>query len=116
MKNNCFIASLIFHYTARSFKESKLFSPIIKQGLVKMAYNNSRNPLRALSPRIGTKISIRLKDGTQYHGILKEYDSFMNLILHEVQEFIEGVETSKYEELFVRGNNVLFIEPTVKEA
>jgi U6 snRNA-associated Sm-like protein LSm6 len=79
-----------------------------------MAYNNSRNPLRALSPRIGSKVSIRLKDSTEYHGILKEYDSFMNLILHEVQEFINGAETAKYEELFVRGNNVLFIEPVVK--
>ena len=78
-----------------------------------MAYNNSRNPLRALSPRIGSIISIRLKDGTRYNGNLKEYDSFMNLILLNEEEIIDKAVTAKYEELFIRGNNILFIEPEI---
>ncbi len=76
-----------------------------------MAYNNSRNPLRSLQRRIGEHISIRLKDGVKYIGILKEYDNFMNMILTDALELFEEKEIGKFEEIFIRGNNVLFIEP-----
>lgn len=76
-----------------------------------MAYNNSRNPLRSLQRRIGSTISIRLKDGVKYNGTLEEYDNFMNLILTNVVEFEQDAEVATYDELFIRGNNVLFIEP-----
>ncbi|MCF2139160.1 MAG: ribonucleoprotein [Candidatus Lokiarchaeota archaeon] len=77
-----------------------------------MAYNNSRNPLRALQNRIGQEIVVRLKDSTEYRGNLKEYDNFMNLIIENVTETIpHEEETNHYSELFVRGNNILFILP-----
>ncbi len=77
-----------------------------------MAYNNSRNPLRALQKKLNNNILIRLKDGTEYKGKLKEYDNFMNVILTDALEFNkEKEETDKFEEIFVRGNNVLFIIP-----
>ena len=77
-----------------------------------MAYNDSRNPLRALSKRIGAKIHIRLKDGTQYVGILKEYDSYMNIIITEAEEKVsESEPVQKFTELFIRGNNILFVKP-----
>lgn len=78
-----------------------------------MAYNNSRNPLRSLQQKIGSQVSIRLKDGIKYIGTLKEYDNFMNLILSDTTEYEAGEETAKFEELFIRGNNVLFIDPNV---
>ena len=77
-----------------------------------MAYNNSRNPLRALQNRIGEEVCVRLKDGTEYKGKLKEYDNFMNLILNESKEIFKEEITGSYEEIFIRGNNVLFIIPT----
>ena len=70
--------------------------------------------MRLLNSRIDDYISIRLKDGTKYNGKLKEYDNFMNLILEDVEEIILEESTAKYEELFIRGNNVLFIEPVMK--
>ena len=76
-----------------------------------MAYNNSRNPLRSLQKRLNNNIVIRLKDGTEYKGNLKEYDNFMNVILTDASEFIKKEETGKFDEIFVRGNNVLFIIP-----
>ena len=77
-----------------------------------MAYNNSRNPLRALQKKLNNNILIRLKDGTEYKGKLKEYDNFMNVILTDASEFNkEKEETDKFDEIFVRGNNVLFIIP-----
>ena len=76
-----------------------------------MAYNNSRNPLRALQKKVNQNILIRLKDGTEYKGKLKEYDNFMNVILTDASEFVKKKEINKFEEIFVRGNNVLFIIP-----
>ena len=80
-----------------------------------MAYNNSRNPLRALQRRLDAKILVRLKDNTEYKGNLKEYDNFMNVILTDASEFNhEREETAKFKEIFVRGNNVLFIIPDIE--
>lgn len=76
-----------------------------------MAYNNSRNPLRSLQRRIGSTISIRLKDGIKYNGTLEEYDNFMNLILTNATEYELGQQVATFAEVFIRGNNVLFIEP-----
>ena len=80
-----------------------------------MAYNDTRNPLRALQRRIGAKISIRLKDGTQYVGVLKEFDNYMNLIMSNCAETLNEKEPpTTYAELFIRGSNILFIKPNVE--
>ena len=63
-----------------------------------MAYNNSRNPLRALHRKIGELIVIRLKDGTKYIGKLKEYDDFMNLIISDAKEYINDEEKGSFED------------------
>lgn len=76
-----------------------------------MAYNDSRNPLRALQKVIGNSIKVRLKDGTEYIGNLKEYDVYLNVILTDCVENNKNVEIGKYNELFIRGNNILFIIP-----
>ncbi len=76
-----------------------------------MAYNNSRNPLRALQKRIGEKVAVRLKDGTEYHGKLKEYDNFMNIIITDTEERVKKQVTGNYKKLFIRGNNILFVLP-----
>jgi small nuclear ribonucleoprotein (snRNP)-like protein len=77
-----------------------------------MAYNDTRNPLRALAKRVGNKIQIRLKDSTVYQGILKEFDSYMNIILTDCTEKVSETEPEvQYKELFIRGNNILFVKP-----
>lgn len=77
-----------------------------------MAYNDTRNPLRALQRRLGAKILIRLKDGTQYVGVLKEFDNYMNLIINDCTEILnEKDPPTNYAELFIRGSNILFIKP-----
>ncbi len=83
-----------------------------------MAYNDSRNPLRALQDKVGSEIVVRLKDGTEYVGNLKKFDSFMNIIINSaekraspVEDVSEESESEVYKEIFIRGNNVLFILP-----
>jgi len=71
-----------------------------------------RNPLKILSKSINNMILVRLKDGREYIGRLIETDVFMNLVLTSAEELEkDGRPISKYGEIFIRGNNILFIKP-----
>lgn len=44
--------------------------------------------------RVGTQIIIRLKWGqTEYKGTLESIDSYMNVLLRDTEEFIDGQQT-----------------------
>lgn len=60
---------------------------------------------------INSIILIRLKDGTEYKGRLKKCDTYMNLILSNAMELYDGDPVEKFNEIFIRGNNILFIKP-----
>lgn len=45
-------------------------------------------------PRVGTELIIRLKWGqTEYKGKLESIDSYMNVLLRDTEEFIDGKNT-----------------------
>ncbi|MFW9827892.1 MAG: LSM domain-containing protein [Candidatus Thorarchaeota archaeon] len=73
--------------------------------------HRSKNPLQILQNSQGSIILLRLKDGTEYRGMLKEIDAYMNLILEDCTEIMDGSPIAKYNEIFIRGNNLLFIKP-----
>ncbi len=79
-----------------------------------MSYIDSRNPLKVLNNSINSIILIRLKDSTEYKGRLKECDSYMNMIIENAKEMIDGNDVAKYNEIFIRGNNILFIKPNAE--
>jgi small nuclear ribonucleoprotein len=79
-----------------------------------MSYIDSRNPLKVLNNSINSIILIRLKDSTEYKGRLKEVDSYMNMIIENAKEMIDGNDVAKYNEIFIRGNNILFIKPNAE--
>ena len=70
-----------------------------------------KNPLKVLNRAINSTILIRLKDGTEYKGLLTECDSYMNMIIKDAKEIVDGNNVAKYGEIFIRGNNILFIKP-----
>ena len=80
-----------------------------------MSKNNnqqrSKNPLNILQNAQNSQILLRLKDGTEYKGLLKEIDAYMNMILEDATEIMDGSPVAKYNEIFIRGNNLLFIKP-----
>ncbi|MHA1689342.1 MAG: LSM domain-containing protein [Promethearchaeota archaeon] len=84
-----------------------------------MSKNNpdykSKNPLSILQNSQNSHILLRLKDGTEYKGLLKEIDAYMNMILEDATEIMDGSPIAKYNELFIRGNNLLFIKPDASE-
>ncbi|MHA2390776.1 MAG: LSM domain-containing protein [Promethearchaeota archaeon] len=75
----------------------------------------SKNPLAILQNAQGSIILLRLKDGTEYRGLLKEIDAYMNMILEDATEMIENSPVAKYNEIFIRGNNLLFIKPDASQ-
>ncbi|MBD3352411.1 MAG: ribonucleoprotein [Candidatus Lokiarchaeota archaeon] len=74
-------------------------------------YIDPKDPLKILNKAVNSVILIRLKDGTEYQGRLKEADSYMNMIIEDAKEIIDGNIAVKYSEIFIRGNNILFIRP-----
>jgi len=84
-----------------------------------MSRNNNRqrskNPLTILQNAQNSVILLRLKDGTEYKGMLKEIDAYMNMILEDATEIMDGSPVAKYNEIFIRGNNLLFIKPDASE-
>ena len=75
----------------------------------------SKNPLYILQQSQGSTILLRLKDGTEYKGLLKEIDAYMNMILEDATEILDGSPVAKYNEIFIRGNNLLFIKPDASQ-
>ncbi|TET56329.1 MAG: Sm ribonucleo [Promethearchaeota archaeon] len=75
----------------------------------------SKNPLSILQAAQNSTILLRLKDGTEYRGLLKEIDAYMNMILEDATELLEGTPVAKYNEIFIRGNNLLFIKPDASQ-
>ncbi len=75
----------------------------------------SKNPLQILQNSQGSVILLRLKDGTEYRGLLKEIDAYMNMILEDATELLDGTPMAKYNEIFIRGNNLLFIKPDASQ-
>ena len=78
-------------------------------------HRKSKNPLTILQNAQKSKILLRLKDGTEYRGILKEIDAYMNMILEDATEIMDGSAMARYNEIFIRGNNLLFVKPDASE-
>ncbi|MFX1356243.1 MAG: LSM domain-containing protein [Promethearchaeota archaeon] len=77
--------------------------------------SKSKNPLTILQNAQNSMIVLRLKDGTEYKGLLKEIDAYMNMILENAIEIMDGSPVAKYNEIFIRGNNLLFIKPDASQ-
>ena len=77
--------------------------------------NRNKNPLHILQAAQNSEILLRLKDGTEYRGLLKEIDAYMNMILENATEIMDGSPVAKYNEIFIRGNNLLFIKPDASQ-
>ena len=76
-----------------------------------MAVQRTVNPLRYLREAIGKPIFVKLKDGTEYIGVLKVTDRTMNLVLSDTAEVREGGKqlVARYGDVLIRGSMVLYI-------
>ncbi|NLN09038.1 LSM domain-containing protein [Methanoculleus sp. DTU007] len=58
-------------------------------------------------------VIISLKGGREIRGILQGYDVHMNLVLDKAEEEVDGA-VQKLGTLIVRGDNVVYITPSVE--
>ncbi len=62
--------------------------------------DRGNRPLDVLEASVGSEVTVRLKDGEEYEGVLAGYDQHMNLVVEA------GEDTT-----IIRGDNVVSIRP-----
>ena len=73
-------------------------------------------PLDLLNKMVerGIEVLIKLKDGTEYTGVIESADLSMNLIVNNaIQIGEDGAPIINYGRIFIRGSNIVFV--AVKE-
>ena len=75
-----------------------------------LSQQQPKRPLTTLQRAISRKVSVRLKNETEYKGKMSNVDSYMNLILVDAEEFNGQTHLANYGKVVIRGNNVLFIK------
>lgn len=66
-----------------------------------------KSPSDHLSSMIGTRVKVRLTTGVDFTGKLSCMDGSMNVALQDAAE--SGAQGKRYEQVLLRGNNVLYI-------
>lgn len=67
------------------------------------------NPKLYLKNLIGKRVKVKLKWGMVYYGILKTFDTYMNLSLNQTEEWINEDYVGNLGEVLIRCNNIAFI-------
>jgi small nuclear ribonucleoprotein len=70
----------------------------------------AKRPLTVLQKNVKKTVVVRLKNEVEYKGKMKNVDSYMNLIMTEAEEVVDGKIVGKFARAILRGNNVLFIK------
>ena len=70
----------------------------------------NRRPLNALMKNLNSNIIVKLKNGLEYRGRMLKCDGYMNIILGGASEFLQSNCIANYGNVFVRGNNILYIQ------
>ena len=67
------------------------------------------DPLDALQASVDDSVSVRIKDGSTYRGVLAGYDQHMNVVLEPSTAGADG-EDGVEDTTIIRGDNVVTIE------
>jgi small nuclear ribonucleoprotein F len=58
----------------------------------------------------GHQVKVKLKWGMEYQGKLESSDAYMNLLLQDCEEFIDGQFAGFLGTVLIRCNNVLYVQ------
>lgn len=70
----------------------------------------SKRPLNLLIRNINNNVTIKLKNGAEYKGRMVQCDGYMNIIMERATELHNGKPAATYGNVFIRGNNILFVQ------
>jgi len=68
-----------------------------------------KRPIAFLTRNINSPVKVRLKSDVEYRGLLSQCDSYMNLIMRDATEYHSNEPVAEYGNIFIRGNNIIFI-------
>lgn len=68
-----------------------------------------QNPSDFLKQITGRQVVVKLHSGGDYRGTLRCLDGYMNIVLEQAEEYINGNFKRRYGDAFIRGNNVFYI-------
>lgn len=74
----------------------------------------AKTPSDFLKSIKGKPVLVKLNSGVDYRGILACLDGYMNIAMEHTEEYVNGQLKNKYGDVFIRGNNVLYIS-TVRQ-
>ena len=67
-------------------------------------------PIPFLSDCVGQPVTVRLKWGIEYKGILLSFDKYMNFQMINATEWVNGENRGLLGEILIRCNNVLYVK------
>jgi len=66
-------------------------------------------PFDMLNNALNKQVLIQLKGNTMIRGKLKAFDVHLNIVLEDAEELENGKVKTKHIEVFLRGDNVIFV-------
>ena len=69
----------------------------------------SRRPINTLLRSLRKTVAVKLKNNLEYRGRMIRCDNYMNITLEGASEFHDSTLTADYGNVFIRGNNILYI-------
>jgi small nuclear ribonucleoprotein (snRNP)-like protein len=67
------------------------------------------SPLGIVRAAAGREIRVIVKGGVEYHGILRAFDDYINIVMENAIIREPGREPTSERRVFIRGSNVLHI-------
>jgi small nuclear ribonucleoprotein F len=67
------------------------------------------NPRPFLYELVGKPVIVKLKWGSEFHGILVSVDTYLNVQLANTEEVVQSKPTGQIGDVMIRCNNVLYI-------
>ncbi|RLG18786.1 small nuclear ribonucleoprotein [Candidatus Micrarchaeota archaeon] len=72
-----------------------------------------KRPFDILNAALDNPVLIRLKGGLEVRGKMASYDVHMNLVLEGAEQLESGEVKRKIGTLLLRGDNIVFIAPSL---
>jgi small nuclear ribonucleoprotein len=73
----------------------------------------SNRPFDLLNESLGKDVMIELKGKLVFRGVMRAFDVHMNVVLENAEQLIDGETKTKYGKIFLRGDNILLISPSL---
>ena len=67
------------------------------------------SPTAFFQAALGRPVVVKVSADLMYHGILAVVDGYLNIVLEQAEEYLGSQLVTRYGEVFIRGNNGLFL-------